>query len=98
MDKKTRKMMSDNFTQNFIQQFLTMLLGSFTLVASLAWNDVIRDFFDRITHKALRGQLKLFFAISVTVLSVLLLQFIQHMYKKDQSEQIPRPPIQPNGQ
>ncbi|MBI3572578.1 MAG: hypothetical protein HY092_00055 [Candidatus Kerfeldbacteria bacterium] len=55
-----------------VNQIITLLLGGLSLVAALAWNDAVRQLFDRIFPKGGGLIAKFMYAVFVTVVIVII--------------------------
>lgn len=87
MPKQTRKLKKEieKLPEEIIKQMLTLATSGFGLVAALAWNNVIQEFFKVYLQKWLPqggGVLSLFlYAVIVTVIAVLVTYQLSKLLK-----------------
>lgn len=74
-EKKETKEQQKAFHEELISQMLTLATSGFGIVAALAWNEVIQQFVNEYIEPTIPGSgliSKLFYAILVTLLAVLI--------------------------
>jgi len=83
-DKKTAQQEKEekDFRALIWERTFTLITAALSLVAALAWNDAIQSLFRSIFGEAASLYAKFFYAIIVTVLSVLLIARLSKASKK----------------
>ena len=75
IDEKIKK----EFRSNFVTQLTTLVIGAFTLVAALAWNEAIKLWLDRFI-KSGKGAIPMtIYALIITLVAVLAAMFLNWM-------------------
>jgi hypothetical protein len=75
--------MNNSYFKDVIKELSKLMVGALTFVAALAWNEAFSDYFK--TNLYLKGKGLLFYAISTSVIAIILITTINSVTKKSTS-------------
>lgn len=74
--------------KEFIEKFSTLIIGAFSLLAALAWNDTVKAFIGRYISPGSGLKSMLIYAIAITIIAVIVSiyinKFAQGIIKKEE--------------
>jgi len=82
MDEVKNEQEKKDLRAHIWERTITLVTAAFSLVAALAWNDAIQTLFKEIFGQAASLYAKFFYAVIVTVLSVIFITRLTIISKK----------------
>ena len=72
--------MNNTYFKNVLKELSKLMVGALTFVAALAWNEAFSDYFK--SNPYLKGKGLLFYAISTSIIAIILITTINIVTKK----------------
>ena len=68
--------------KDFIEKFATLIIGAFSLLAALAWNETIKAFVQKYISPGSDFKSMLIYAVIVTIIAVIVSVYLSRIAKK----------------